>query len=65
MAGIEIVARLYTRLYAAFFGFVSQPYPRGAFNPRLFFTARFTDVRAEMLFLRLGFRIKRMSVPLR
>jgi len=49
--------RLKIRLYAAFFGFVSQPQPRGAFTPSLCLTARFHDVRAAMLFLMLGLRI--------
>lgn len=37
MSGMRIkhpfVVRLYTRLYAARFGFVSHPQPRGAFRP--------------------------------
>lgn len=54
------VLLLYERLYAAFLGFVIHPAPLGAFNPRAFFTIRLPDVRAAMLFLRLGLRILNM-----
>ena len=36
------------RLYAAFFGFVSHPMPRGTLSPMLCRMCRFHDVRAEM-----------------
>jgi hypothetical protein len=51
------VLLLYDRLYAAFLGFVIHPAPLGAFSPSAFFTIRFPDVRAAMLFLMLGLRI--------
>jgi hypothetical protein len=47
---------LYTRLYAAFLGLVSQPAPRGAFKPIEWRTNLFTEVRAAMRFLILGTR---------
>ena len=50
------VVLLYTRLYAAFFGFVSQPHPLGAFKPKRWRTARFHDVLAAMRFLSDGLR---------
>src|ERR1035437_728466 len=52
-----VVVRLYTRLYAAFRGFVSQPHPRGAFSPRRCRTMRLRDVRAAMRFVSEGIRI--------
>ena len=51
------VVREYTRLYAARFGFVSHPHPRGALNPKLCATNRLADVRAATLFLMDGFRM--------
>ncbi|WP_176484957.1 hypothetical protein [Sphingomonas ginsenosidimutans] len=44
-------------MYAARFGSVSQPYPRGALSPSAFRTILLVDVLAAMLFRRLGFRI--------
>ncbi|KZC23999.1 hypothetical protein RHOFW104T7_10820 [Rhodanobacter thiooxydans] len=54
--------RLYTRLYAAFFGLVSQPQPRGALKPSEFFTIRLTDVRAARDFFNDGLRIPNFIV---
>src|ERR1035437_8131799 len=51
-----VVVRLYTRLYAAFRGFVSQPHPRGAFSPRRCRTIRLSDVRAAMRLVSEGIR---------
>lgn len=46
----------YTRLYAARFGLVNQPHPRGAFTPKLCAMNRFGDVRAAIIFLMDGLR---------
>lgn len=51
-----VVVRLYTRLYSAFFGLVSQPAPLGALKPRLCRMYRLADKRADKRFLRLGMR---------
>jgi len=51
------VVRLYTLLYAYFFGLRNHPNPRGIFNPRRCTNCRLTLVLAEMRFFRLGFLI--------
>lgn len=51
------VVRLYTRLYRARRGLVSQPNPRGALNPKRWRTKRAGDVRAAIIFRKDGFRI--------
>jgi hypothetical protein len=51
-----VVVLLYTLLYAAFFGFVSQPIPLGTLKPRLWRTIRFTDVRAAIRLVSDGIR---------
>ncbi len=48
------VVLLYTWLYAAFFGFVSHPQPRGALKPSWWRTTRLSDVRAARRFLSEG-----------
>jgi len=50
------VVLLYTRLYKAFFGLVTQPHPLGALNPRFCRTYLFRDVLAAMRLLRFGMR---------
>ena len=49
--------RLYTLLYAAFFGLVSQPQPLGARSPSAFLIIRLGDVRAAIILDNEGFRI--------
>jgi len=51
-----LLVLLYTRLYAAFLGFVNQPMPRGALKPKLCLKNRFGEVRAAMRFLSDGVR---------
>jgi hypothetical protein len=51
-----VVVRLYTRLYSAFFGLVSQPAPLGALKPRLCRMYRLADKRADKRFFKLGTR---------
>lgn len=50
------VVLLYTRLYKAFFGLVTQPNPLGALNPIFCRTYLFKDVLAAMRLLRFGMR---------
>ena len=50
------VVLLYTRLYKAFLGLVTQPQPFGALNPRFCRTYLFRDVLAAMRLLRFGMR---------
>ncbi len=50
------VVREYTRLYAVFFGLVSQPHPRGALRPSEWRMYRLIDVRAAMLLRSEGLR---------
>lgn len=54
--------RLYTRLYAARLGFVSQPNPRGAFRPKRWRSIRLTDVLAAIRLLMDGIRIPNFTV---
>jgi len=42
--------RLYTRLYAAFLGSLSQPLPRFVFNPSLFLIILLGEVLAAIFF---------------
>jgi len=50
------VVLLYTLLYKAFLGLVTQPHPLGALSPRFCRTYLFTDVLAAMRLLRFGMR---------
>ncbi len=56
------VVRVYTLLYAARFGLVSQPQPRGALTPSLCRTNRAVEVRAAIIFLRDGVRIPNFMI---
>lgn len=58
------MVRLWTRLYAARFGLVSHPIPRGALTPSEWRTARFQDVRAAMRFLSEGRRMPNLMAVL-
>lgn len=49
-----LVVRLYTRLYAARFGFVSHPHPLGAWKPSECRKTRFSEVRAAIRFVSDG-----------
>ncbi len=47
---------LYTLLYNAFLGLVTQPHPLGALTPKLWRTIRFTEVRAAIRLVSDGMR---------
>src|SRR5687768_516165 len=51
-----LLVRYYTRLYAARFGLVSHPQPRGALSPSECRMYRFTEVRAAIRFFKDGLR---------
>ena len=51
-----LLVLLYTLLYNAFSGFVTQPHPLGALNPKLWRMIRLTDVRAAIRLVSDGVR---------